>query len=106
MVFSFCLLGLMVSQQFTCHAIPDSDNRYYIDSYQFLPPSNENFLLRSLLSGPVSIGVCGSDATFLYYSKGIYSYEYCCTDQNHAMLLVGYGTDKESGVDYWIAQNR
>lgn len=106
MILSYCHFVNICYQQFQCHTIPESDNRYYIQSYSFLPPSNENLLLRSLLSGPVSIGICGSDATFLYYARGIYDQQDCCTDQNHAMLLVGYGTDKDTGVDYWIAQNR
>ena len=26
-------------------------------------------------------------------------------DVNHAVLAVGYGTDKETGMDYWLIKN-
>ena len=27
------------------------------------------------------------------------------SDVNHAVLAVGYGTDKDSGMDYWLIKN-
>lgn len=45
------------------------------------------------------------DDTFLFYGGGIYNDLHCCTVQNHAILVVGYGTDK-NGQDYWVALNR
>ena len=42
-----------------------------------------------------------------FYSGGIYNTTECSTiTLNHAMLLVGYGTDTSSGRDYWILKNR
>jgi C1A family cysteine protease len=29
--------------------------------------------------------------TFMFYSRGIYNAENCCSIQNHAVLIVGYG---------------
>ena len=45
--------------------------------------------------------------SFQYYTNGIY-YDTDCskTNLNHAMLVVGYGTDSSSGIDYWILKNR
>jgi cathepsin L len=41
-----------------------------------------------------------------FYSGGIYNTTECSTiTLNHAMLLVGYGTDTSSGRDYWILKN-
>lgn len=61
--------------------------------------------MQALAFGPVSVGVCGTDAAFLYYSSGIFDDPDCCTTQNHAMLVIGYDTDEETGYDYWIVQN-
>jgi len=61
----------------------------------------ETFLVDS---GPVSVGVCGADLTFLFYAGGVFDLDACCTKQTHAMLLVGFGTDAEGGA-YWVLRN-
>ena len=41
-------------------------------------------------------------------SSGIYRKKDCALkprDLDHAVLLVGYGTDKETGLDYWVVKN-
>jgi len=57
--------------------------------------------------GPISIGMQVVD-DFLEYDGGIYQSTDCQnTTQiiNHAMTIVGYGTDTNSGIDYWVAKN-
>ena len=45
--------------------------------------------------------------SFQYYTNGIYFDTDCSkTNLNHAMLVVGYGTDSITGLDYWILKNR
>ena len=45
-----------------------------------------------------------------FYSSGVFSSSYCSTyDVNHAMLVIGYGTSRNSNgvdMDYWILKNR
>ena len=63
-----------------------------------------------------SVSLVPCPLSFLYYiispylpliliSSGIYDSTDCCLLMNHAMLLVGYGTDPTTGLDYWLAQN-
>ena len=56
--------------------------------------------------GPVSIAY-DVLTDFLYYEGGVYSSQNCSsTSLNHAMLLVGYGTDEATSQDYWLLKNR
>lgn len=54
-----------------------------------------------------SVVVDALPVTFQYYSGGVYN-DYNCRSNslNHAMLLVGYGVDAETGYDYWLLKNR
>ena len=56
---------------------------------------------------PFSVVVDAAPLTFQFYSGGIYDDSNCRTNSlNHAMLLVGYGTDADTGCKYWILKNR
>ncbi|KAL7012427.1 hypothetical protein ACKWTF_014845 [Chironomus riparius] len=69
---------------------------------------DEEYLKQALAEvGPLVVGVKSDLYTFYGYSEGIYDDEECYGGVNHAVCLVGYGTDNSSGkpVDYWIIKN-
>jgi cathepsin H len=44
--------------------------------------------------------------SFYDYTDGVYSVDDCPSDKhNHAVAIVGWGTDAASGMDYWIMRN-
>ena len=52
--------------------------------------------------GPVSVGFNAIDS-LRHYKEGIFSDKECVDYiRDHVVLVVGYGTDKASGRDYWI----
>jgi len=79
--------------------------RVGIKGYIKVSSSNQEIMKMYLRYSPLSVGVCGTDQAFLYYTGGIYDPSNCCSTQNHALLLVGYGHDDSTGMDYWIALN-
>jgi len=62
---------------------------------------NMDALIAAINVGPVSIALDASG--FDSYSGGIYSSPTCGQNLDHAVLIVGYGT--ENGVDYYIIKN-
>ena len=61
--------------------------------------------------GPMAMSMFVGDEAFRYYKSGVYGREEAkldCPDLknlNHALAVVGYGYDEESGKNYWIIKN-
>lgn len=66
---------------------------------------NEDDLASYLANnGPVVVSVYAPDS-FGHYTEGIFSEDSCpndCSDVNHAMLAIGYGSAE---LDYWLVKN-
>lgn len=72
-------------------------------------PKGDEWILKHIVAkyGPVAVAVDAHTSSFMFYRKGIFSSGSCRNDVsslNHAVLLVGYGTDEHAG-DYWIIKN-
>lgn len=59
-------------------------------------------LMQAVVQQPISILVDGGSRVFQTYSGGILQAD-CGDSQDHAVLLVGYGS--QNGVDYWKVKN-
>lgn len=62
-----------------------------------------NGILNAVAQQPVSIGMSAFCGAFMQYKGGIITTSPCGTYLNHAVLIVGYGS--ESGKDFWIVKN-
>ena len=59
--------------------------------------------MKAVAQQPVSVTVCASGLGWQFYSNGILK-KLCGDCQDHAVLLVGYGTEADKG-DYWLIKN-
>ncbi|KAJ9578171.1 hypothetical protein L9F63_005603, partial [Diploptera punctata] len=77
-----------------------------ISGYVSLPRGDENKLTEAVATiGPISVGM-NVPRDFCDYSEGIIYQRNCDPDRmRHAVLVVGYGTDKETKEDYYIIKN-
>ncbi len=73
--------------------------------YVTLRKEDENSLAVACASiGPISVSIDASKHSFQSYSSGVYYEPMCNPDvRDHAVLVVGYGT--ENGQDYWLVKN-
>jgi len=89
-----------------CDYSPDSmDNLATVRGYETLPRNNYEAVMNHVANvGPLSVAVDASSWSF--YGGGVF--DGCDYDRNieinHAVQLVGYGTDSSDG-DYWIVRN-
>ena len=73
-----------------------------IAGYERLQSNDYSSLLTALAThGPIAISV---SATWRHYEEGVYD-DKCGTTIDHAVQLVGYGTDEASGKMYWLVRN-
>ena len=76
-----------------------------VTGYTYVQSGNDAAMKAALVNtGPLSVGLDASG--WGSYSHGVYINPICNNPSsiNHAVLVVGYGTDA-NGVDYWIVKN-
>lgn len=84
----------------------ESNNALSITAYSTIAPKNENLMKKVIATrGPLVCSVYASPDTFRLYQEGIYNDEECSKEEvNHAILVVGYGVDKD-GNEFWTIKN-
>lgn len=66
---------------------------------------NENRLKEIVANyGPVSVAI-NAAKSLTNYKSGVYQNPQCSKAINHAVLLVGYGYDQKTKLDYWLVKN-
>lgn len=73
-----------------------------VGGYVDVANNDYHALLEAVSGRPVTVGVAANE--WFSYDKGVFTFDECGTDMNHAVLLVGYGVDEKHG-DYWKVQN-
>jgi len=79
-----------------------------ISAYELVPQNDEQSLMQAVANQPVAVGIYASPA-FKSYDRGIFNGP-CevneINDLNHAVTVVGYGTDSDTGLNYWLLKNQ
>ena len=65
--------------------------------------SEGEFQFNLLKNGPVSVVIDAYNTRFYNYKSGYYNED--CAEPNHAVILVGFGVDGETGEKYFIIRN-
>jgi len=67
-----------------------------------VPIEDERALMEAVAQQPVAVSIEADQDAFQFYQEGILTKE-CGNKTDHAVLLVGYGT--ENGMGYWTVKN-
>ena len=60
--------------------------------------------MEAVAKQPVSVGIAAFCSSMMLYNGGVLT-KSCGTVLNHAVVIVGYGTDSATGLDYWLVKN-
>jgi len=76
-----------------------------LKGYHKLPSNDQNSLLNAVAtSGPIAVSVDASQ--WSSYESGVFNgCNQVNPDIDHAVVLVGYGTDATTNQDYWLIRN-
>jgi len=87
--------------------ISDENIEVKIDSHYSRCDEEEcnegEFQFNLLKNGPVSVVIDAYNTRFYNYKSGYYDED--CAEPNHAVILVGFGVDGETGDKYFIIRN-
>jgi len=84
----------------SCSTVPGSQVTTFVD----VAPSQESAFLSALTKQPVAVAIEADQRDFQLYKTGVFTGA-CGTKLDHGVLAVGYGTDDDSGIDYYLVKN-
>ena len=87
-----------------CDTAKESSPVVELTGFQDVTANDEIALKAAVAQQPVAVAIDASGNDFQSYASGVYDSTTCTTQTDHAVLIVGYGTDPTGG-DYWKVKN-
>jgi len=86
-----------------CTDVPGSLVKSFVD----VPSGDLKALLGAIAMQPVSVAIQADQFAFQFYKTGVLTDDSCGKNAqlDHGVLAVGYGTDLETQVPYWLVKN-
>jgi C1A family cysteine protease len=74
-------------------------------SWAWTTPYVATGIQAAVYAQPQSISIEANKLCFQFYKTGVLDNTNCGTSLDHAVLMVGYGTDATTGLAYWLVKN-
>ena len=87
----------------TCQYNKSSATAVDVSTYTTVKKDNVEQMKAAVAKQPTSVSIEADKMVFQQYKSGVFDSPKCGTKLDHAVLVVGYGTD--NGTDYWIMKN-
>ena len=102
--------GLTTTDQYSytakdgaCKAVTDVAA---LSGYEDVPAFDEDAMVDALTISTLSVGIAADCINFQLYSEGVFDGEGCDPqDLDHGVAVVGFDTDADSGLDYFVVRN-
>jgi len=75
-----------------------------IVTYTDVTQYDEDALQAAVVLGPVSVAIEADQSAFQFYNGGVIDGG-CGVNLDHGVLVVGYGVDSSTGINYWKVKN-
>ena len=92
-------------QQHPCQYNEKSTTGIEVSDFTAVAHSDKDQMKAALTQQPLAVSVEASSYSFRLYHSGVLDDTGCGNELDHAVLAVGYGTDADSGLDYWLVKN-
>ena len=89
----------------TCNAAKEAAAVVTVTGHVDVASGDEDALKSAVAQQPVSVAIEADQSVFQLYKSGVLDSTSCGTNLDHGVLLVGYGSDSSSGMDYWKVKN-
>ena len=76
-----------------------------LETYVCVDPQTPEGMKPAVATTSVAISIDAGSTVFHMYSGGVLDSTDCGISTNHAVAIVGYGTDEDSGLEYWLVRN-
>jgi len=86
----------------TCHKC-DIVEGTVVESFIDTPKTPAG-LMEAISIQPTSVAIKANQFMFKHYKSGVFDH-YCFQKVDHGVVAVGYGTDADTGKDYWLVKN-
>ncbi len=88
-----------------CHYKASKASDITLSTYVCVQPQTPAAMKVAVAQQPVAISVDAGSTVFHNYTGGVLDSTACGINTNHAISIVGYGTDEDSGLEYWLVRN-
>jgi len=83
----------------------EASSHLHLQSYVCVDPQTPDQMKIAVAQQPVAISIDASSDVFHNYTSGVLDSQDCGISTNHAVAIIGYGYDTDSGLWYWNVRN-
>lgn len=82
----------------------DNSSLVHLYSWKYIARDVKS-MKAAVATGPMAVSIQADQDIFHAYTGGVIDSTECGYATNHAVVVAGYGTDSDTGLEYWLVRN-